>query len=82
MTLISKEIGPICEKHQFIGYHCIQCLMEEKEEYAKQQSIAFAEWVEKRWVYDDDEKTWSTFTKGDPILTTEQLYAHFISQQE
>ncbi len=44
MTLIPKFNGdePICEKHNFRGYTCFQCLFEERVKFAKTTALSFA----------------------------------------
>lgn len=68
---LSVNKGPVGVKIQKAAYGAM-------DEYAEQTAIEFALYVETRWMYDDESKTWTTFSKGDSPLTTEQLYNLFI----
>lgn len=93
MTPLSKE--EIREKHLFenglsvnkgpVGVKIQKAAYGAMDEWADQQSriaaIGFAEFIEKRWMYDDESKTWTTFSKGDSPLTTEELYNLFLEHK-
>jgi hypothetical protein len=83
MTLEGQEILQKAESDDLVTgvLYDRPLLYKSADEYAKLQSIAFAEWVEKRWSYDDDKLSWSTFKIGDPELTTDQLYSKFLDDQ-
>lgn len=58
------------------------------DEYAKQQAIAFADWIkENRWCYQEhlhEPSNWRYFncqTEEDKYASTEQLHSQFIEQQ-
>jgi len=79
MQQISKE--EILDKYDGYKVHATvskDCAYKAMDEFGKQQSIAFAEWIIKtNW---GEKDTWGKYDTS-PIPTTEQLYELFLKTQ-
>lgn len=73
---------PICEKHNWQGNDCPGCQSDRMNEYAKKQSILFAEYcAEYGWHYNIEKGFW--YDEDTSLERThEQLYNQFLENQK
>ncbi len=70
---------PICEKHNFRGHGCFGCQMEEREEYAKQKSLDFIDFIKTKEFERNVVENWESLRDEYPLAyTDEELYELFL----
>lgn len=72
-----------CPRSETYAQGNVKGIYSAMDEYAREQSIEFAEWIDSERYYQDEEtKKWSTATQREKGITSEQLYSTFLQQKE